>query len=189
MNLTLRVANYMSRYAPSRAKISSYLEKKKCQDIDQFLEEVNYDERLMIQMWMRTFLSLGKGKREIEMKLQKKGFSRDLAREYLEANMWELEDWDTQRSAVIRQIDTLLHRGKSRRMIGVLLTPKYPYFRHAIEEYLEALDDQDSLEKEVQKYKNRYTTDDRISREKIIAALMRKGFEYSTIKLAMSNKE
>ena len=72
MNLTLRVANYMSRYAPSRAKISEYLTKKKCVDIDVFLSEINYDERLMIQMWMRTFLSLSKGKREIEMKLQKK---------------------------------------------------------------------------------------------------------------------
>ena len=74
-------------------------------------------------------------------------------------------------------------------MVGALLIPKYPYFRHEIEEYLESLDDQDSLEKEVQKYKNRYTTDDRISREKIIAALMRKGFEYSAIREAIRSKE
>jgi hypothetical protein len=60
MNLTLRVANYMSRYAPSRAKITEYLGKKKCQDIGAFLTEIGYDESLMIQMWMRTYITLGK---------------------------------------------------------------------------------------------------------------------------------
>ncbi len=44
MNLTLRVSNYMSRYAPSRAKISEYLTKKKCVDIEAFLSEIRYDE-------------------------------------------------------------------------------------------------------------------------------------------------
>ena len=182
MNLTLRVANYMSRYAPSRAKISEYLTKKKCADIDGFLLEIGYDENLMLQMWMRTFLSLSKGKREIEMKLQKKWFARELVREYLELHMWELEDWESQSSAIIRQIETLIHRGKSLRIISAILGGKYPYFRHEIEAYLESMSDTDSLEKEVQKYKNRYTDDDRKSREKIIAALMRKGFEYSEIK-------
>ncbi len=188
MNLTLRVANYMSRYAPSRAKISEYLTKKKCVDIDVFLSEINYDERLMIQMWMRTFLSLSKGKREIEMKLQKKWFPRELVREYLELHLWELEDWESQRSAIVRQIETLLHRGKSLRMIGLILSNKYPYFRHEIEEYLRVLDDTDSLEKEVQKYKNRYTKNDRKSHEKIITALMRKGFEYSKIKNILTDR-
>ena len=188
MNLTLRVANYMSRYAPSRAKISEYLTKKKCADIDGFLLEIGYDENLMLQMWMRTFLSLSKGKREIEMKLQKKWFARELVREYLELHMWELEDWESQKSAIIRQIETLIHRGKSLRMIGLILNNKYPYFRHEIGEYIETMNDTDSLEKEVQKYKNRYTENDRKSHEKIITALMRKGFEYSAIKGILAEK-
>ncbi len=172
----------MSRYAPSRAKITEYLKKKKCQDIDDFLTEIGYDETLMISMWMRSFLSLGKGKREIQLKLMKKWYSRDLIAEYLSRNTEELQDWDMQKSALVRQIDTLIARGKSVRMIGVMVIPKYPYFRDEIEELLSELSDIHSLEKEVQKYKNRYNVHDPKDREKLIAALLRKGFEYSSIK-------
>ncbi len=73
-------------------------------------------------------------------------------------------------------------------MIGLILNNKYPYFRHEIEQYLRVLDDTDSLEKEVQKYKNRYTENDRKSHEKIITALMRKGFEYSKIKNILTDR-
>ena len=132
MNLTLRTANYMSRYAPSRVRIMEYLRKKKCQDIEGFLTEIAYDEDLMLSMWMRTFLSLGKGKREIELKLLKKGFTRENIRKYLLDNTEELEDWESQRSSILRQIDTLIVRGKSLRMIAALIVPKYPYFRDQI---------------------------------------------------------
>ena len=182
MNLTLRTANYMSRYAPSRVKITEYLRKKKCQDIDAFLTEISYDEDLMLSMWMRTFLSLGKGKREIELKLLKKGFTRENIRKYLVDNTEELEDWESQRSSILRQIDTLIARGKSIRMMSSLIVPKYPYFRDQIDAILESMTDTNSLEKEMQKYQNRYNIHDMKQREKLIAALMRKGFEYSKIK-------
>ena len=182
MNLTLRVANYMSRYAPSRRKISEYLKKKKCQDIEDFLMEIHYDEHLMLSMWMRTFLSIGTGKRDIELKLLKKGFSREIIEKMLLDNMEELEDWEWQRSSIIRQIDTLMARGKSLRMIASLIVPRYPYFRYQIDEILQSMTDMNSLEKEMQKYQNRYNIHDRKQREKLIAALLRKGFEYSKIK-------
>lgn len=182
MNLTLRVANYMSRYAPSRTKIVGYLTKKKCQDVSTFLMEIGYDESMMIQMWMRTYITLGKGRREIEMKLMKKGFQKEMIREYIEQNIGEIEDWESQKQNILRQIDMLIGRGKSTRMIASLLEQKYPYFREEIRCALVATDDADALEKEMQKYKNRYNTNDPKDREKVIAALMRKGFSYREIK-------
>lgn len=172
----------MSRYAPSGLRIREYLSKKKCQDIEKFLLDIRYDEELMISLWMRTFITLGKWKKEIEMKLLKKGFSRELARAKIEENIGEIEDWESQRSFILHQIDTLIHRGKSRRMISVILIQKYSYFRDEIDNILSELDDTDSLKKEVQKYKNRYNLENPKDREKIIAALLRKGFSYSEIK-------
>lgn len=116
------------------------------------------------------------------MKLLKKGFSRELARAKIEENIGEIEDWESQRSSILHQIDTLIHRGKSRRMISVILIQKYSYFRDEIDNILSELDDTDSLKKEVQKYKNRYNLENPKDREKIIAALLRKGFSYSEIK-------
>lgn len=60
MNFELRVANYISRYAPSGLRIREYLAKKKCQNVEKFLLDIGYNEELMISMWMRTFIVLGK---------------------------------------------------------------------------------------------------------------------------------
>lgn len=109
-----------------------------------------------------------------------------MIREKVDENVTEIEYWESQKSSICRQIDTLNHRGKSRRMISVVLVQKYPYFRDEITNILSEMDDTDSLQKEVQKYKNRYNTDDPKNREKIIAALLRKGFSYSEVKKVLS---
>jgi hypothetical protein len=75
---------------------------------------------------------------------------------------------------VIHQIRTLQQRGKSRRIIGMQIVGKYPYFRDDITELLTDQNDSDNLIKEVQKYRNRYNTDDKKIREKMIASLLRK---------------
>ncbi len=147
---------------------------------------INYNEQLMIAMWMRTFITLGKGRGEMEMKLLKKGFSRELVRTNIEENLSEIEDWESQKQSIFHQINTLLHRGKSRRIIAILLIRKYPYFRDEINTILSAIDDVNSLQKEVQKYKNRYNPDNPKNRERIIAALLRKGFSYSEVKKTLS---
>jgi SOS response regulatory protein OraA/RecX len=46
-------------------------------------------------------------------------------------------------------------------------------------------DDDESLQKEVQKYKNRYNLSDPKEVQKFYAALLRKGFNYSDIKNAI----
>ena len=60
MNITLRLANYISRYAPSRRKLITYLEKKNCQNSEDLLEQNGYSESLMCDMWMRSYVALGK---------------------------------------------------------------------------------------------------------------------------------
>lgn len=182
MNITLRLANYISRYAPSRRKILTYLSKKNCQDPEGILKDNGYDESLMCDMWMRSFLALGKWKREIQLKLQKKEFPKELIQEKIELFDADIQDWESNRIAIQNQIQTLEQRGKSSRIIHNTIASRYPYFRDEITELLSESDDSDNLTKEVQKYKNRYNIADKKIREKMIASLLRKGFSYSDIK-------
>ncbi len=182
VNITLRLANYISRYAPSRRKLLSYLEKKKCEDPASLLVTHGYDESMMCDIWMRSLVSLGKGKREMSMKLTKKEFPKEMILQKLESFDSEIHDWEGNRVSIVQQIQTLEQRGKSRRMIVSLLVSRYSYFRDEIMELLSDTDDLQNLQKEVQKYKNRYNIADKKIREKMIASLLRKGFAYSDIK-------
>ena len=189
MNISLRLANYISRYAPSRKKVTAYLEKKNCQNPVQLLVDNGYDESMMADMWMRSFVSLGKGKREMSTKLMKKEFPKEMIVEKIEAFDTEIHDWEMHRSSVMHQIATLEQRGKSRRIIAMQIVGKYPYFRDEITELLTDQNDTDNLTKEVQKYKNRYNINDKKIREKMIASLLRKGFSYSDIKKAIAGDD
>jgi SOS response regulatory protein OraA/RecX len=189
MNISLRLANYISRYAPSRKRVTAYLEKKNCQNPRELLSDNGYDESMMVDMWMRSFISLGKGKREMSTKLMKKEFPKEMILEKIEIFETEIHDWEMHRSSVIHQIRTLEQQCKSRRIIGMQIVGKYPYFRDEITELLTDQDDSDNLIKEVQKYRNRYNTDDKKIREKMIASLLRKWFSYSDIKKAIAVDE
>ncbi len=182
MDLNLRLANYISRYAPSKKKVLAYLDKKNCSDSLQVLDWSGYDESIMCDIWMRSWIALGKWKQEIQLKLQKKEFPQDLIREKLDLFDTEIHDWDNNRTAILYQIQTLEHRGKSRRIILSTLVSKYSYFRDEITELLSESDDTANLQKEVQKYKNKYNLLDSKEKQKFYAALMRKGFSYSDIK-------
>ena len=98
----------------------------------------------------------------------------------------DIHDWEGTKPHIINQIRTLEQRGKSHRMIVSLLTSRYSYFRDEIQELLWGSDDSDNLQKEVQKYKNRYNIEDKKIRENMIASLLRKWFTYSDIKVAIS---
>ncbi|MBC7498608.1 RecX family transcriptional regulator [Candidatus Gracilibacteria bacterium] len=188
MNISLRLANYISRYAPSRKRVTAYLEKKNCQNPVELLSDNGYDESLMADMWMRSFVSLGKGKREMSMKLMKKEFPKEMIGDKIELFDSEIHDWEAHRSSIMHQIQTLEQRGKSHRIISIQITGKYPYFRDEITELLTDRNDTDNLQKEVQKYKYRYNIEDKKIREKMIASLLRKGFSYSDIKNSLSSE-
>jgi SOS response regulatory protein OraA/RecX len=162
--------------------VTAYLLKKNCQNPEWLLLENGYDESMMADMWMRSFVSLGKGKREMSTKLMKKEFPKEMIAEKVEIFDTEIHDWEANSSSVIHQIQTLEQRGKSRRIISMQLSGKYPYFRDQITELLRGQDDSENLQKEVQKYKNRYNLSDSKEKQKFYAALLRKGFSYSDIK-------
>lgn len=186
MNIQLRLANYITRYAPSHKKVTAYLSKKKIENIESLLEGFWYDESLLCDMWMRSFLALGKGERDIRQKLYKKEFPKEMIEEKIAQFTEEIADWSTHSTQIDFQIRALLARGKSIRTISMELVGKYPYFHDEILEIIGSLDDADWLKKEVQKYKNKYNTQDPIQKQKFYAALMRKGFSYSAIKEAIA---
>lgn len=137
MNLSLRIANYITRYAPSRKKIETYLTKKKCQNIEKLLHDIGYNESLMIDMWMRTFIVTGKGRREMIQKLSKKEFPKELITLKITAHESEITDWEENKSQIFHQRDILLSRGKSKQFVMMTLVGKYPYFRDEIREIIE----------------------------------------------------
>jgi SOS response regulatory protein OraA/RecX len=186
MNIRLRIANYITRYAPSRCKISAYLAKKKCETIPEILSEIGYDEELMIDIWMRSLLATGKWRREITMKLSKKEFPKELIEAKVILAEEDIMDWESNRSWIESQVTALLQRGKSLRIIAMTLSGKYPYFRDKIREYVASLDDSDSLTQEVERYQQKYNISDPKEKQKFYAALMRKGFGYQEIKAKIS---
>ena len=143
MNIQLRLANYITRYAPSRKKVTAYLTKKKIENIDLLLEESGYDESLLCDMWMRSFMALGKGEREIRQKLYKKEFPKEMIEKKITNFNEEIVDWSSHASQIELQMQSFLARGKFLRIISMELVGKYPYFRDEILELLELLDDTD----------------------------------------------
>jgi len=133
-------------------------------------------------MWLRSFLSLGKGKREMTQKLYKKEFPKDMIEEKISLLDEEIVDWDMHKNQVLHQIGVFLERGKSIRSVAMLMASRYPYFRDEIIEHLDSIDDTDWLQKEVQKYKNKYNLSIPTEKQKLYAALLRKGFGYQQIK-------
>jgi hypothetical protein len=102
---------------------------------------MGYDEGLMCDMWLRTFLSLGKGQREMHQKLLKKEFPKEMIKEKISLLEDEIVDWSNHKNQIEHQIRTLLERGKSLRIIRNLLVSRYPYFHDEIGEYIDSLDD------------------------------------------------
>lgn len=182
-----RVLNYIARYAPSKQKILNYLQKLWIQEREFFLVSIRYDESLMGDMWMRTCIALWKSMNDIRQKLLKKWFPRDLIDSKIESYASELRDWEEYRPRILSRIESLREKSKSRRVIAQSLVSMYPYFRDQIMEYLEALDDTSTLQKEVQKYKKRYNEADFSERQKLYRALQAKGFSYKDIKNILEN--
>lgn len=182
MNIVLRLANYLSRYAPSEKKVITYLESKNISNPRELLNQNGYNESMMCDMWMRTFVTVGKWKKEIELKLLKKQFPKDMIVSKIENFENEIHDWDNNQLNINHQIQTLKNRWKSTRIIMSTMIAKYPYFKDEIIQLFEDSTDDQNLEKEVQKYKNRYDITDKKNQEKMIASLLRKWFHYSDIK-------
>ncbi len=188
MNLKLRIANYISRYAPSRKKISAYLTKKKCLHIEAFLSDIGYDESLMCDLWMKTFMSLWKWEKDIRFKLMRKEFPKELIEMKIDLFDEQIRDWSEHKAKITNQIQILLKWWKSKMIIYQKLFREYPYFKSQIEDLLEDTSDDEGLWREVAKYRNKYNLALPKEKQKFYSALMRKGFLYDEIRTFVGRK-
>lgn len=189
MNIYLRLANYISRYAPSRAKIIEYLEKKNQENPEKILEEIGYDEDLMLDAWMRTFINTGKWKQEIIRKLLLKQFEKEKIFAKISQYENEITDWENVKFYIIRWIENRLQKGKSTMVLKMELFQKYPYFKDEIADLFAEYNNNVWLKKEIEKYSQKYNLSDKKDLQKFYAALMRKGFQYDEIKKFLKSEE
>ncbi len=183
MNTLQKIQNYINRYAPSEKKIKEYLSRKNhTWDISATLKELWYNESLMCDLWIRTFIVSHKWKQEMKEKLMKKWFHKDLIEEKLESSIEEIEDWKNYEDEIKRKIEDSLNRGKSRMVIEWILIRKYPYFKNEIRQCMEWKMDTLWLEKEITKYLSKYDISDFKQKAKFYAALERKWFHYKNIR-------
>jgi len=129
----------------------------------------------MMDMWMRTFLSLGKSTQDIRMKFLKKWFPKERVHEYIVTYGSEIQDWysheilyfknsNTSRSMKIRKI----HSSSTSSSISVFSWTNRRICENSwLYEY---------SSKEVQKYKNRYNMSDKKREKKSLWLLWERVF-------------
>ncbi len=190
MNISLRIANYISRYAPSEKKLREYIEKKNFRgEIWVLLSDIGYSEDLMLSLWMRTFIVRGIWERDIRMKLMKKWFPKEKILSTLQSFEWEIRDWENYEREISRKIEESLSRGKSKHYISSIFSGKYPYFRDQIASLLENTSDTPWLKKEIKKYKRKYNLANQNEKQKFFMAIQRKWFSYSAIRESLQEEE
>ncbi len=190
MNISLRIANYISRYAPSKKKLWEYLEKKKIKwDIPMILWEIGYTEELMLSLWMRSFIARAIWERDIKMKLLKKWFPKEEIIKIITSFDIEIHEWENYENEISQKIQNALARGKSKQYIAIMFCEKYPYFKNNILEILERSSENEGLKKEIEKYSKKYNLSDKWEQQKFYLALQRKWFSYSAIKDALIRED
>ena len=107
----------------------------------------------------------------------------------MEYNDDQITDWESHKDRIISQMNILIERWKSVKVVTYTFVAKYPYFRTHISEYLENYDDLSWLKRDIDKYKKKYNCNIPAQQQKLIQALMRKGFEYSKIREVLKVQE
>lgn len=182
MNITLKVSQYIARYAPSHKKICEYLEKKKVSEPKKFLQEIWYNEDIMLEMWIRTFINMGKWEKEMMRKLLLKWFSREKILWKISEWYQEITNWENIRPHIVRSAENKLQKWKSLFVLQMEYIQKYPYFKEKIIELFCDYDDSLGLQKEIEKYRKKYNINILSEKQKFFSALMRKWFRYDEIK-------
>lgn len=141
----------------------------------------------MLDMWMRTFINTGKSSFEIKQKLLNKKFIREDIEKKLEFFEAEIHDWNNFSFQIQRNIENKIAKGKSKTIIFSEFSQKFPYFKAEIAEFLEKFSDKNALDKEFEKYSQKYNLSDKKELQKFYQALMRKGFRYEEIREKISN--
>ena len=190
MNLEQKITDYITRYIPSRKKLEWYIARKSYALIpSEVITKIGYDESLMIDIWMRSFISMGKWERMIRQKLLLKAFKKEDIERSIQSHADEIYNWSEYESNIEEKIENLHARGKTKMQIGILLIGAFPYFRSEIEELLSGVEDWGNLQKEWTKLKRKYNVSDRKEQQKALASLLRKGYTYDEIKRLMKVQE
>lgn len=187
MDIYSKITNYISRYAPSYVKVSNYLIKKGRDDYEKILSEVWYNENLMLDMWMRTFISTSKPKSVIQQKLILKWFKKEDILKKIEFFYDEINNFSNYNNAIKKFIENKVKKWKSIISIKNEIFLKFPNFKNEILEILSEYNDDEALKIEIEKWKSKFDINDRIGNQKFYNYLMRKWFEYNKIKNFLNN--
>ncbi len=176
--LRTRIEKYITRYAPSRKRLFEYIWKFHLSSLD----GIEYDEWLMLRMWIKSYLALGKDRRYVEMKLLIKWFVKsDIVCALTEFDE-VFSDWNNFEGVLSQKIQSMVRLWKSKQRILFDLWAKYPHFKNEIQALIhDGEDDAWNLQKEFQKIQWRYNMNDKNDKNRCIASLQRKWFRYSDI--------
>lgn len=176
--LRTRIEKYIARYAPSKKRLFEYIWKLHLST----LEGIEYNEELMLRMWIKSYLALGKDRHYIEMKLLLKWFVKS----DIVATLIEFDDvffdWNNFQWVLSQKVQSMVRLWKSKQRILFDLSAKYPNFKKEIQWLMmDFEDDTWNLKKEFQKIQSRYNMQDKNDKNRCIASLQRKWFRYSDI--------
>ncbi len=181
MNIQSKVKNYITRYAPSYKRLLTYLEKKKVNHPEKFIVQMGYDEAIMLDAWMNTFINQWKSISQITVKLMTKEFTKESIAQGIQKYESTLKDWDQYEKYIVQKIETYLYRKKSQKEIYITLCREYPYFSEQMKDLLDSYDDSKSLRFYMQKYAKKYDMNTFEWKNKYFQALMRRWFSYQRI--------
>ncbi len=184
---------YYERYFPSIEALREKLLKKCDSDdkkVDSTLTKIRemFIEELLIDQRVRMLIDSHKNERFIRQNLMRKKFNPEIIEKKIEEYRDDLISWEAHRWTIEKKWTELWKKWKSEKIIIQTLCIKFPHFK----EEIHSLWFQNN-EKEEENLKNIYeklcaknppkTHQDR---QKIAAKLMQRGFEYSKIKIVIS---
>jgi SOS response regulatory protein OraA/RecX len=178
MSETSLILRYISKYAPSLARLNEYAIKKWCIDILSTIEEIGFDEVMFCELWIRSYISMWRSRRDIETRLLRKQFSKESIQKWIESYKESLCNWEEYESKILLLIQKHQRKGKSIRFIEVELVSQYPYFRDEIRETLSGMANQENLLVHKEKILSKYNLSLPIEKRKALDFLIRKGFSY-----------
>ncbi len=170
---------YIGKYMPSLSRLERKL-RDRCEDssiVNEVLDLVReyIDEPYIIRTNIDAGLGFGLGIKQIEARLMRRWFQRDMIQSISQEILSENSSANPQRDLRIQSmIDRALMKWESVSLIRMILLSKYREAQDTIENLLQNLDDRETL-------KMVFDRDGVPSSEKELAKLQRKWFRYDDI--------
>jgi SOS response regulatory protein OraA/RecX len=172
------ILRYVGKYAPSLTRLKEYAMRKWLSDIDATIQKITFDEMIFCELWIRSYIALGRSKRDIETRLLKKKFLKETIQKGIDSYKDVLYNWEEYDSKIILLIQKYQRAGKSNRLIEAELISKYPYFREEIKENLSHKINDENLLVHKDRILSKYNLSLLWDKRKALEFLIRKGFPY-----------